>query len=766
MRLRNLCFSVATVIALVSSSTADEEYAIPEGAMVTRWAADVSPKQPLREYPRPQLVREKWVNLNGLWDYAIQPKAAENPPDKFDGKILVPFAIESALSGVRKTVGPENRLWYKTTFRAPELPKEGRLLLHFGAVDWHAVVWVNGIQVGEHKGGFDPFTLDITDAIGTRKSPTEDLVVAVWDPTDAGPQPRGKQVQRPGGIFYTSVTGIWQTVWLEPLPKTYIRGVKIDGDFDKMEYTITVDVNAPNDEIVLHVSSTVTDYVDTSETETQANGTTLTLKTAPQYAWTPEHPYLHEIKITAKRKGDASEDKVGTYFGMRKVEVKKDDAGVNRLLLNNKPLFQYGPLDQGWWPDGLYTAPTDEALRWDIEMTKRLGFNMCRKHVKVEPARWYYWCDQLGLLVWQDMPNGDRHIGGADPDIERSAESEEIYRREWQAIIAARRNHPSIVAWVPFNEGWGQFKTNEILHWTKDLDPSRLVDGPSGWTDRGGGDMHDMHAYPGPSMFAPASDRASVLGEFGGLGLPLEGHLWQAKDNWGYRTYKTKEELQQNYELLIHKLRPLVGKGLAAAVYTQTTDVEGEVNGLITYDREVVKLDAKRIAALHNKLYEPPPHIQVTTIVPTSERDPQSWKFTTTKPADDWAKPDFEAAKWDEGPGGFGEKTTPGSHVNTEWKSPDIWLRKTFDLAELPQGEVQLRLHHDEDAEIYLNGVLAAKVEGYVVDYFELPISAAARETLKVGKNTLAIRCHQTGGGQYIDVGIVDVVETPASGKR
>jgi hypothetical protein len=758
-----LCICIEVALSTLSPAA---DWQPAKGPLMTRWAKDVSPEKVLPEYPRPQMVRgeKSWTNLNGLWDYAIRDKDAGRPENEeaWQGQILVPFCVESALSGVGKTVGPDKRLWYCRWVSRDEIKGAGRLLLHFGACDWETVVYVNGIKAGEHRGGYDPFTIDITEQFATTKNVRDEIVVSVWDPTDAGHQPRGKQVQRPGGIFYTSVTGIWQTVWLERVPKTHIRLLKIVPDLDNKTVVITADIASPEEGVVLFAEAHAENDTDAHGLIETGDANRIVLDMEEALLWSPDEPTLYDLKLSLRRKKDDSTvDAIASYFGMRKIEVKKDVEGFNRLFLNNEPLFQYGPLDQGWWPDGLYTAPTDEALKWDIEMTKKLGFNMCRKHVKVEPARWYYWCDKLGLLVWQDMPNGDRHIGGADPDIERSAESEATYRREWQAIVSATRNHPSIVAWVPFNEGWGQFKTNEILHWTKDLDPTRIVDGPSGWTDRGGGEMHDMHAYPGPSMFAPTKDRASVLGEFGGLGLPLEGHLWQQKDNWGYRTYKTKEELLTNYELLIHKLRPLIGKGLAAAVYTQTTDVEGEVNGLITYDREVVKLDAERLAALHKKLYEPPPIVEINTLSPTSEHEAQTWRFMTAQPADGWNKPDFDDAKWDEGPGGFGERSTPGTHVRTEWKTPDIWLRRTFNLSELPAGEVQLRMHHDEDAEIYINGVLAAKVEGYVVDYFELPISAAAKAALKAGKNTIAVRCHQTGGGQYIDVGVVDVVEKP-----
>ncbi|HLQ45125.1 MAG TPA: glycoside hydrolase family 2 TIM barrel-domain containing protein, partial [Planctomycetaceae bacterium] len=451
-------------------------------------------------------------------------------------------------------------------------------------------------------------------------------------------------------------------------------------------------------------------------------------------------------------------DLVRSYCAHRKISLDKDEHGVLRLMLNNKPLFQYGPLDQGFWPDGLYTAPTDEALRYDIEMTKKLGFNMIRKHVKVEPDRWYYHCDKLGMLVWQDMPSGDRYIGGNDPDIKRSAESTANFENEWREIITDFGNHPSIVMWVPFNEGWGQFDTARIVDFTKKLDPTRLVNNASGWTDRGVGDVHDVHVYPGPGMAPLSSTRASVLGEFGGLGLPLDGHTWQAKDNWGYRSFTNKADLQKAYLGLIGGLRPLIGKGLTSAVYTQTTDVEVEVNGLMTYDREVLKFDAETLAKAHRKLYLPPP--KITPIVPTSEETAQTWRYSTDKPADGWQKPEFDDSAWKSGPGGFGEPSTPGSVVKTKWKTDDIWLRRDFEWSpEKPLHELGLRIHHDEDTEVYLNGVLIGTASGYSTQYHDRALDEAATKAIKPGKNVLAVHCHQTGGGQYIDVGLVDIEE-------
>jgi hypothetical protein len=459
-------------------------------------------------------------------------------------------------------------------------------------------------------------------------------------------------------------------------------------------------------------------------------------------------------------------DVVTSYVALRKISLGKDEHGVTRLMLNNKPLFHWGPLDQGFWPDGLYTAPTDAAMKYDLEVTKQLGFNMIRKHVKVEPARWYHYCDQMGLLVWQDMPNGDKHaqwnpLGDhKGKQIERSKESAENFRAEWKEIIQDFGHFPSIVVWVPFNEAWGQFDTVGITQFTEQLDPTRLVNCASGGNDFPVGHISDLHRYPGPTIPPLEDKRAAVLGEFGGLGLPLEGHTWQTRNNWGYRSYETREALQAAYDQLIRRLRPLIGKGLSAAIYTQTTDVEIEVNGFMTYDREVIKLDPQRTAALHKTLFQPPP--KEIVLVPDSRQTPQMWRYTTEKPADGWEKPEFDDGSWKEGQGGFGEPSTPNSKVGTSWKTADIWLRRTL---ELPGGKTEglgLVIHHDEDAEVYLNGVQLFSVKGFITDYAVVPLDDKAAQSLKPGKNVFAVHCKQTGGGQYIDVGLSRLEEQAA----
>ncbi len=807
---RFICTCVVTLLMLTTFDAHAEDWAPKQAALMTRWAADVVPDNVHPDYPRPQLVRENWSNLNGLWQYAIQPKDAAKS-DTWQGEILVPFPVESALSGVMQGVGADKRLWYRRKFDIPKMDNDGRLLLHFGAVDWQCEVWVNGKSVGKHTGGYDPFTFDITDAIvvyqqGDVVDPAggQEIVVAVWDPTDANWQPRGKQVNKPHGIWYTPVTGIWQTVWLEPVPASYIRSVSITPDLDNKSFTIQADVVNPRPGWKIgyvinsqsksgglfhrgwHTDLTkpIVTVLDEEESRLSA------------HVWSPDNPHLIDVYVAlvpdakADLLGFAQEwmpkvtgpgapekmppvemaDGVRCYTALRKISTGKDKDGVTRLLLNNKPLFQYGPLDQGWWPDGLYTAPTDEALRYDIEITKQLGFNMIRKHVKVEPDRWYYWCDKLGMLVWQDMPSGDRaaewdpHGGHDGKEIERSKESTENFDAELKSMIDALWNHPSIVMWVPFNEAWGQFDTVRVTEWIQKYDPTRLVNCASGGNDFPVGDVYDIHRYPGPAAPEPDGKRAIVLGEYGGLGLPLDGHTWLEKGNWGYRSFPTREALTEAYLSLVTQLRPLIhSPGLAAGIYTQTTDVEVEVNGLLSYDRAVIKMPLEAVAAANRRLYLPPP-VQ-TTLVPTAETDLIKWRYTTESPPDNWFEPKFDTSSWKEGPAGFGQRNTPGANVRTEWQTPDIWLVREFELPAADEARtdasLHLRMHHDEDAQVFLNGVLVKKVSGFTTDYGLFPIADQGQSPLRSGKNVIAVHCHQTGGGQYIDVGIVDIVEAP-----
>lgn len=568
----------------------------------TQWAEQVNPKSVLPEYPRPLMERSEWQNLNGEWEYAIK-LVGEVEPASFDGNILVPFAVESSLSGVQKEVGEKNELWYKRSFTVPAKWKGKDVMLNFGAVDWKAEVFVNDVLVGSHKGGYTPFSFNITPFL--KGSGAQKLVVRVWDPSDKGYQPIGKQTSNPQGIWYTSVTGIWQTVWLEPVASNHITAVKSIPNVDANALNVTVGASTPCVTSIVEVKLLDKGAVVASAKGVQ--GQELRLGVKNPTLWSPENPYLYDMSITLSQNGKVI-DQVKSYTAFRKISVEKDKNGILRMCLNNKPLFHYGPLDQGWWPDGLYTAPTDEALLYDIKKTKEWGFNMIRKHVKVEPARWYYHCDKEGILVWQDMPSGDmgnrwephKYNGGTDK--ERSVESVANYYQEWKEIMDLGVSHPSIVVWVPFNEAWGQFDTEKVVAWTKAYDPSRLVNPASGGNHRPCGDILDLHNYPGPDMFLFDAQRVTVLGEYGGIGLPLENHLWWNKRNWGYIQFKNSDEVTAEYVKYANELKGFVKRGFSAAVYTQTTDVEGEVNGLMTYDRKVIKINEAKVKAANQSV--------------------------------------------------------------------------------------------------------------------------------------------------------------------
>lgn len=561
----------------------------------TPWAEQVNPESVLPEYPRPQMEREEWKNLNGLWQYAVAPKGGVEPT-AFDGQILVPFAIESSLSGVQKEVGQANELWYKRTFTIPSSWKNRNVLLHFGAVDWKTDVFVNDVLIGSHQGGFTPFSFDVTPFLNGQKE--QKLVVRVWDPTTDGFQPVGKQRCNQEGIWYTPVTGIWQTVWLEPVANNHVTAIKAIPNIDNGVLSVTVSTAKPSASDIIEVK--VLDKGEVLATAKGVQGKELRLSVQNPELWSPEHPYLYDMEVSLNSEGKVT-DNVKSYTAFRKISSKRDVNGLMRMQLNNKDYFQYGPLDQGWWPDGLYTAPTDEALLFDIKKTKDWGFNMIRKHVKVEPARWYYHCDKEGILVWQDMPSGDfgnswmPHEYGAGTDRERTPESIANFYQEWKEIMDLCMSNPSVVIWVPFNEAWGQFDTEEVTAWTEAYDPSRLVNPASGGNHRRCGDILDLHNYPGPDMFLFDAERVNVLGEYGGIGLPLEGHLWMNDRNWGYIQFKNSDEVTAEYVKYANQLKDFVKSGFSAAVYTQTTDVEGEVNGLMTYDRKVIKINEDEI---------------------------------------------------------------------------------------------------------------------------------------------------------------------------
>ncbi len=678
------------------------------------------------------MVRADWLNLNGLWDYAVTNASA---PSRFDGKILVPFPIESALSGVMTPLDAKNTLWYQREFTLPKDWAGRRILLHFGAVDWACRVFINGRAIGEHHGGYDHFTFDITPYLKTEGP--QRVQVAVTDPTE-GDQPRGKQSRKPEGIFYTQVSGIWQTVWLEPVSETSIQSLQLtpDGPGQALRVRVNIDRSSSN----LTFTATARAGGRVVGRTSGAPNTDCVLALPDPHWWTPADPFLYDLTVTAERDGRQT-DTVNTYFAMRQVAVRKGADGFMRIELNGQPLFELGALDQGFWPDGLYTAPTDEALKNDIAFLKAAGFNLVRKHVKVEPDRWYYWCDRLGLLVWQDMPSANNNT--------RSGRIQ--FESELLRMIEQLRNHPSIVMWVLFNEGWGQYDTEKLTGWIKQMDPSRLVDDASGWTDAQSGDIIDTHSYPDPDAAGAEEQRASVLGETGGLGLVIDGHSWPQP--WAYQMLPDEMSLQGWYS---HERKEIeaqrVSRGLSGAVFTQLTDVENECNGLMTYDRAVAKLSAEWLRRMNTDLERGPWKV----ILPDALSGGAEWKYTFDDPGGSWTNRDYKpGAGWKTGKGGFGTGFTRGAHVETVWDTANIWLHREFviEAGDIPRARLQL--HHDKDAEVYLNGVPAFLGKSYLVDYAVFAISPEALAALHPGTNDIAVHCHQTAGGQFIDVGIL-----------
>lgn len=731
-----------------------------ESAMMSRFAPDVDPALPWPEYPRPQMVRGRWLNLNGEWEYALVARDASRP-DEFDGTILVPFPIESSLSGVRTAPSPDQALWYSRSFEVPPEWRDDRLLLHFGAVDWHASVYLNGELAGEHKGGYTPFSFDVTELLGD--GPEQELTVSVWDPTDTWTQARGKQVSEPGGIWYTSVTGIWQTVWLEPVAASSVSSISAEPDRPGGAVRVRVDVRGECDGCRVQLGA-----YRNGEPRGQATGKpgeAMKLSVEDPELWTPDAPNLYDLEVKLAR-GEEVLDRVSSYFAIRDIALGKDSRGFTRLMLNGEPLFMFGPLDQGWWPDGLYTAPTDEALRYDIEVTKMLGFNMARKHVKVEPARWYYHCDRLGLMVWQDMPNGNLRRGSEgsllvrpedETDADRPPDSAAQFEAELAELIDTFSFFPSIVMWVPFNEGWGQYDAERIDAWLRERDPTRLVNLTSGWTDRGIGDVFDAHMYPGPGMERVTPGRATLLGEFGGLGWPVDGHLWWTdKRNWGYRTYFSREDLNAKYSEVVGNLVGPRALGLAAAIYTQTTDVEGEVNGLMTYDRELIKFDRDRLDGLHARIYSSEGTAE--TLLPTSEHAPQQWQYRAADPGESWAAGD-ETDGWQSGPAPFQSGHNPNFPTGTAWEGGPIWVRKTFDVESVPDTLWLESYHAVDSGAVYLNGRQIVDFEGTRAGgrhYHHMDISAH-KGLLREGVNVLAATGEFSEALRGLDFGLYAV---------
>ena len=596
-------FFIAAVLMLFVSSVSctrnnEINWKLTDNPILTKWASDVDPLKPWPQYPRPDMSRKDWANLNGLWEYAITPKGTK--PKKWYGTILVPYPVESAISGVKKRVSENENLWYKRSFKIPFVWSKRRILLNFEASDWETIVWVDGKEVGKHRGGYDPFTFDITEALGKQK--IHELLVCVWDPTDKGTQPRGKQVSllSKSWYSYTSTTGIWQTVWIEPVNESYISSFRTVTNADNGTITFKTDVkNAGTSTLAFTIKKDGKRVAAVSgNTEHE-----ITVQIEDPVLWSPENPFLYDITIELKD-GNKTIDKVTSYTGIRKTALGKTADGFTRMLLNNEFVWQNGLLDQGFWPDGIYTPPTEKAMVYDLEMTKKMGFNTLRKHVKVENRIFYYWCDKLGILVWQDMPNGDNN----KPDIEKSKEEvTEQFEFELKRMIETKYNHPSIIMWVAFNEGWGQFETGRITQLIADYDPTRLVNSASGGPDKGTGSVNDIHIYPDPAVPPAEEKRAIVLGEFGSLRLFLQGHTWEQKD-WYHRNMQVEDTLQllTRYELYYDQVHRFVKEnGLSATIYLETTDVEIETNGLMTYDRKINKMGVENVFRANHNIIPP-----------------------------------------------------------------------------------------------------------------------------------------------------------------
>ena len=730
-----------TVLCLSFTFLHAADWKMGKANLMTQYASTIDTANVLGEYPRPQMVRENWMNLNGIWQFQPGVSATESvPAGKLSSKILVPFAEESAISGIMEH---HDRMWYRRTFTIPAAWTGERVLIHFGAVDFESEVYINGQSKGIHKGGYDPFTYDITSGL-TAGGP-QTVTVRAFDPTDAGGQPRGKQTLYPGGIMYTPTSGIWQSVWLEPIPQTAISDIKLVPDVDNSSLKIKAITSGTATGLTVNVE--VKDGATTVATFSGIANADLVIPVANPKLWTPDSPFLYDLKITLKS-GTTSIDSLTSYFGMRKISMAQVDS-YKKMMLNNKFLFQFGPLDQGFWPDGIYTAPTDLAIQNDLLKVKQLGFNMIRKHIKVEPYRWYYWADKLGILVWQDMPSADSYTGNPQPVDEAG------YKSELERMVQTHWNSPCIIMWDLFNEGQGQQNTESLAADVNALDPSRLVNQASGGNYYNVGQVFDAHSYPPPAC-PSSTTQILACGEFGGIGLNVANHIWNNGST--YVMVNDAAGLLDMYGSFANELIDFkTNSGLSAAVYTQLTDVETELNGLLTYDRAVVKADITKFYEINQKTINT--SIYLTEVLPTSFVDGRSWNYTFTQPtATNWYAKTFNDSGWQTDLGGFGTSFTPGVNVRTTWDTNDIWMRQNFSLGNLTPAMLDsliLNVHHDEDCEIYLNGVLASTLTGYTSSYQIFPINDLAKKALIAnGSNNIAIHCHQTYGGQYMDAGL------------
>ncbi len=735
------------------------------GGMMTQWGRELKAEAVWKDYPRPQMVREDWTNLNGLWDYTVVGKA-EPMPVAWKGQILVPFCPESSLSGVGRLIEPTEALWYKRPL--PGLKEGKRTLLNFEAVDYTTTIWVNGQRIGSHTGGFTPFSFDITPAL---KAEGNELLVRVDDATE-GFQLHGKQKLKNEGIWYTRVTGIWQSVWLENVAERFIYDLDYSCHLPSGTVQVTPKLSGT---AVTGEKFRITASIggkQVVQVVADNKSSSIAVKIPDAQLWSPAAPNLYDIRVELLDDKGALLDEVKSYTALREFGKTKDANGNWRFTLNGKSIFHWGPLDQGWWPDGLLTPPSEAAMISDIDYLKAAGFNMIRKHIKIEPRGYYAHCDKIGMLMWQDQVSmgygPETQPKGSNPPWTRMApnptegvwpdEAHEQYVTEYKRMVDHLREVPCIAVWSPFNEAWGQHRTLEVGKMAVDYDKTRPINIASGGNFWPVGDIADEHAYPDPAF--PVNDKrfdeyVKVVGEFGGHGMPIEGHLWNKNSpNWGYGGLpKDLPEWKERYARSIGVLSGLRKRGICAGVYTQTTDVEVEINGLRTYDR-INKVDPSWLKPLSDLLLNTPDVVKSAVLTPTSEMDPQPWRFTTAAPAAGWEATEFDDTPWSQGKGGFGTRETPNTQVTTEWKTADIWIRRECRIESLPKGQPVLRLFHDDDTEVFLNGVKIATRKGFVGGYEDIPITQPG--LLKVGRNVLAIHCHQNNGGQYIDAGLVD----------
>jgi hypothetical protein len=754
MKLRSV-FSVGALAVILASSAPVRAWQMKQAPLMTQWASLVDTNNPLPEYPRPQMVRTQWLSLNGIWQF--QPGATNDPAptnQTLAGEILVPFPMESAISGVMQ-YNPFS--WYRRLFTVPPAWNGKRIILHLDAVDWEARVYVNGQLVGDHKGGYDAFSYDTTaNLVGTG---SQELLIWVYNPVDNAGEPRGKQTLHPGGIMYTSSTGIWQPAWLEPVDPYGISDLQIIPDVDNSRLRLIVSTLSSN---AVTISATALNSGVPINTVTGAPGTELDIPIPSAKLWSPDTPFLYDLQVSAIHSG-VTNDTVASYFGMRKISIGTINGG-KKMLLNNQFLFEMGPLDQGFWPDGLYTAPTDVALKYDLDQTKALGFNMVRKHIKVERPRWYYWADKLGLLVWQDMPSVNSYTSNPQP-IDTNQFEVELRR-----MVQTHWNSPCIIMWDLFNESQGQHDTATLVQEVATLDPYHLVNQASGGSYFGVGDVYDNHSYPAPGN-PTSSTQAPVDGEYGGIGFQVAGHLWNpALAGGNYIGANTTNDIATIYDGFANSLMAFKSGGLNAAVYTQITDVENECNGLMTYDR-VLKPALNKINTSNRKAITG--QLVLTDVLPTSQNSGRAWKWNTNAATASlsWYATHFDDSTWNSGPAGFGTSGTPGAVVRTTWKTSDIWIRQQFTVGSLTPSDINnlvFNCYHDEDCEIYLNGVLAGSATGYATTYVLLEMTTDGRNALLTNAvNTIAVHCHQTTGGQDIDVGIskrlvlVDILVVP-----